>query len=145
MRRGFYIVLMVMLVLRGLAGTAMAAGVMPVPHQQVPACAQGDGNAHGAVALAVPSTHHHVGASEQAGGQDPFAAPEAAHSHVSTSCAAQEHHSTACSACDICHSTMLDAPRAPTPVFSPAGVALPLPGAPFDSAPTALALKPPIA
>jgi len=48
-------------------------------------------------------------------------------------------------ACEICHSAMLDVPAALTPVHQPPGPLRALSAAPFDSAPAALAIKPPIA
>lgn len=125
MRRGLYILMMVVLVLRGLTGTAMAAGVLPpltpveAPHAQHQA--------------QEPSHHHDE------------ATTTAACDGSTAGCEAHEHHTAACSACEICHSAMLDAPAAPTPGRLSPGLQQPLTTAQFDSAPVALAIKPPIA
>jgi hypothetical protein len=148
MRRGLYFVLMMVLVLRGLAGTAMAAGVLPpLPahgaeqhkgqqHHQGAADAQPD--AESLMGTADPETSSHHG-------------PQAAHtSHaacdVATSgCAAQGHHAATCSACEICHSAMLDVPALLSLLPATTSVLLARGADPFDSAPAALAIKPPIA
>lgn len=169
MRRGLSLLLMVVLVLRGLTGTAMAAGVLP-PLQPAAAAhshIQADA-AH--AAPHTPAEAHQVPSSAPGGPQPPestAAEPEADHDHHdhdhdhasaapagvdmaacdggSTGCAAHDHHASACSACEICHSAMLDVPTALTPAHQPPGPLRALSAAPFDSAPAALAIKPPIA
>ena len=116
MRRSLYFVLMVVLVLRGLTGTAMAAGILPT----------------------LPATglaHHQA-----------LAASSACDDSSATGCAAHEHHASTCSACEICHSAMLDAPPAPAqaPVLA-TGAGLPAASARFESALPAPTIKPPIA
>lgn len=172
MRRGLSLLLMVVLVLRGLTGTAMAAGVLPplqpaaAAHSHIPADA-----AH--AAPHTPAEAHQVPSSAPGGPGGPqppestAAEPEADHDHHdhdhdhasaapagvdmaacdggSTGCAAHDHHASACSACEICHSAMLDVPTALTPAHQPPGPLRALSAAPFDSAPAALAIKPPIA
>ena len=182
MRRGLSLLLMVVLVLRGLTGTAMAAGVLPplqppaAPHShiqadtaraaphtpaeahQAPTAAHGAHGAHSA-----HGTHHGSPPPPESTATEPeadhdhhdhdhdhaLAAPAAADAVAcdgsSTGCAAHDHHASACSACEICHSAMLDVPAALTPVHQPPGPLRALGAAPFDSAPAALAIKPPIA
>ena len=178
MRRGFYFVLMVVLVLRGLAGTAMAAGALPpLPagaplvqgHSHHPAFNSAPAGAEAAPALhseavaPLPDAQAHGG---HPGTQAATAAPlsdqgspgvgDHTHPHAAqatppacdgsaASCAAHEHHAAACSACDICHSAMLHVPAALAPAAGATGSALPMGSAQFDSAPAALAIKPPIA
>lgn len=169
MRRGFYFLLMVVLVLRGLTGTAMAAGIVapllpagtalhteihqPMtdgtaprqgqghPHDQPATLAQADG-----LALTHDHAHHGTAAIEPA--IDHPASHSAACLDHGTSCpphSGHDHHSASCSACEICHSAMLGLPASLTPAPLPAGALLPLASAQFDSAPAALAIKPPIA
>ena len=155
MRRGLSLLLMVVLVLRGLAGTAMAAGALP-PLQPLDAAhahlqsqlpqSHHQGTTFGAAAT---SDHHH--ASEQSGhGRDGVheraaTAMTATCDSTPASCAAHPQHSGACSACEICHSAMLDVPATLIPSHRPPGPLHALTAAQFDSAPAALAIKPPIA
>lgn len=129
MRRGLFVFLMMVLVLRGLTGTAMAAGLVPplapleAPHAQML------DHGHGEAASAA---HTPLAAAAQC-------------TESSDHCAQPGHHASACSACEICHSAMLTPPAPPAQATPPAGHARPLASAPFDSAPAALAIKPPIA
>ena len=167
MRRGFFFLLMVVLVLRGLTGTAMAAGIvaplLPAgPTQHTGAhqpMAEGMGHDHSRVldhsatvvqaedsAPADAQAHHGSPAAEPA--LDHSASHAAACQYHGTGCPTHsdhEHHSASCSACEICHSAMLGLPASLTPASLPAGALLPLASAQFDSAPAALAIKPPIA
>lgn len=153
MRRSFFFLLMVVLVLRGLTGTAMAAGmVAPL----LPA-----GPAHQAMAPHHGHQGHQAAAAhkEQAegiahhghDGHHMHHAAEAAASHAiacqdaSAPGAGPDHHSASCSACEICHSAMLGLPASLTPPPLPAAALLPQAAAPFDSVPAALTIKPPIA
>lgn len=140
MRRSLYFVLMVVLVLRGLTGTAMAAGILPTlpatgaAHHQALAAEEHGGGHHGAhadMALTEDGPAHAVGCDDTAS---------------TTGCAAHEHHASTCSACEICHSAMLDAPpaSAQAPVLA-TGAGLPAASARFESALPAPAIKPPIA
>ena len=162
MRRGFFFLLMVVLVLRGLTGTAMAAGIvaplLPAgPAQHTGAhqpMAQGMGHDH-----SHPHDHSATPAQADAHAHHGSPAAEPAIDHTTTSHAAacqdhgtgcpthsdHDHHSASCSACEICHSAMLGLPASLTPAPLPAGALLPLASAQFDSAPAALAIKPPIA
>lgn len=175
MRRGLSILLMLVLVLRGLTGTAMAAGVLPP--LQPPGAQHGHIQADTAHAPAEAQTApsgahgaHHGAPSNHQPSKAPATEPENGHGHdfdhdhdhdhasaapasadvaacdgSTAGCAAHEHHATACSACEICHSAMLDVPAALTPAHLPTGPQRPLTSAQFDSAPAALAIKPPIA
>lgn len=173
MRRGLSLLLMVVLVLRGLTGTAMAAGVLPplqspaTPHSYIHAdtgraaphtpaeARQAPSAAHGthhgsppppeSTATEPEAEHDHHDHDHDHALAAPAAADVAACDGASTGCAAHEHHASACSACEICHSAMLDVPAALTPVHQPPGPLHALSAAPFDSAPAALDIKPPIA
>ena len=132
MRRGLFFVLMVVLVLRGLTGTAMAAGVLPplaltqatAAHQHDDAAAQhaihDDASRH--------STASDLGSHCQ---------------EASAECHPHEH--ATCSACEICHSAMLAAPGATTTATRLPSAHLRHTTAPLHNAPAALLIKPPIA
>ena len=168
MRRGFFFLLMVVLVLRGLTGTAMAAGIVapllpagPAQHTAVHQLVA-EGMAHDyshphdhSATLAQAEDSAPAGAHAHHGSQ--AAEPAIDHTTASHAAACQdhgtgcpthsdhEHHSASCSACEICHSAMLGLPASLTPASLPAGALLPLASAQFDSALAALAIKPPIA
>lgn len=131
MRRGLFFVLMVVLVLRGLTGTAMAAGVLPpLVLTQVAAAHQHD-----------TATQHvtHDDASHHSTAADP-----ASHcTEASAECHPHEH--ATCSACEICHSAMLAAPGVSPNVPRLPGAHLRHTPAPLHNAPAALLIKPPIA
>ena len=93
---------------------------------------------------------HHDHDHDHDHGQAPLAADlHAAACHGAASdagpCAAQDHHASTCSACEICHSAMLEAPTAVTPSSMPQRGTLPRALARFDSAPLSQAIRPPIA
>ena len=143
MRRSLYFMLMVVLVLRGLTGTAMAAGVLaplsPIAgaqHQQAPLPV--DAQAHS-------SMHGVYDASEHAHSAAVSAAVAASCDSASTSCAEHDHHASTCSACGLCHSAMLEAPAMLAQAQHSSSTTLSAACAQFDSAPAALAIKPPIA
>lgn len=174
MRRIFPLVLMLLLVLRGLLGTAMAAGMLPVLPASGPAhsaeAAQpllqlhpahspdGTGNAGSPVLTATAAaplgmvlhTLHaaaatpHGMAPEPAPGLHPPCAGAAPAACDGTS---PEHaHSPLCSACEICHSALLaPPPPAAVPHGVSAGQAQTGASDRFASAAAALAIKPPIA
>ena len=147
MRRILSLLLMLLLVLRGLVGTAMAAGMVPVllpadgPPQPMMQSVQQQAHsvhqAHASDALAAATQ-----APDQGTTHTPCADP------ASGPCgdAATHAHSPLCSACEICHSVLLVPPlwgsNLPRPVASEVQ-----PGATarFASAAAALAIKPPIA
>lgn len=143
MRRGFALVLMVVLVLRGLVGTAMAAGVLPPVLPQVPAAVQhmhahDQGHAHERLHQqdAGPSAKHPA---------EPLAAAHGcADEGGAGSCAVHDHQSGTCSACEICHAAMLGTVAATVGAQSLPSRALPAARARFDSAPFEQAIKPPI-
>ena len=132
MRRGLFFILMVVLVLRGLTGTAMAAGVLPplaltqatAAHQHDDAAAQhaihDDASRH--------STASDLGSHCQ---------------EASAECHPHEH--ATCSACEICHSAMLAAPGVSTTAARLPGAHLRHTPAPLHNSPAALLIKPPIA
>ena len=143
MRRILSLLLMLLLVLRGLVGTAMAAGMVPADslaqpvQQSVQQQAHSVHQAHASDALAAATQ-----APDQGTTHTPCADP------ASGPCgdAATHAHSPLCSACEICHSMLLVTPQwgsnLPHPVASEVQ-----PGATarFTSASAALAIKPPIA
>ena len=143
MRRILSLLLMLLLVLRGLVGTAMAAGMVPADslaqpvQQSVQQQAHSVHQAHASDALAAATQ-----APDQGTTHTPCADP------ASGPCgdAATHAHSPLCSACEICHSVLLVPPlwgsNLPRPVASEVQ-----PGATarFASAAAALAIKPPIA
>ena len=162
MRRSLHLLLMFVLILRGLAGTAMAAGVLP---PLLPAGSQ-HAQAHGfhtsQVDVPEPIAHVHApdtvdlaaDANDAKGlkeGHAGHGARTAATSQCNGECLdspagpGHGHQSTACSACEICHSAMLDVVLPALPVIASVGSGSPLARVPFVSAPTALAIKPPIA
>ena len=164
MRRSFYFVLMVVLVLRGLTGTAMAAGVLAPLHPGGPEYLEAQSHAGHRAAPAEPEGNAiQPTAHSSAGGHDPHSvhAADAVHdpfAHAVTAetavmspgdgdiagCAGDDHHVTTCSACDICHAAMLEALIASTPAHRALGGAPPTASAAFHSAAAALAIKPPI-
>ena len=125
-------------------GTAMAAGVVPpLPIQFVQTVQK--------AAPATPTAHasaiagHSGYALHATLGDDHHATgPVNCHDAPTSECGPHEH-SPSCADCDICHSAMLGLPASLTPAPLPAGALLPLASAQFDSAPAALAIKPPIA
>lgn len=150
MRRSLSLLLMLVLVLRGLAGTAMAAGVLP------PAAAHG-GMHSGQPAFSAPAppAHHHASSHARAeaahphghhGGADAEAMgrPTCEGSGIGGTCT-DEHHAATCSACEICHAAMLNVPSVHIPGHRPPGALRVLAAAPFESAAPARAIKPPIA
>lgn len=137
MRRFVSTCLVLLLVLRGLVGSAMAAGMVPMLAPVIPAAASSGDMAKAA------SDHDHA---VHGGAADHTACAEmaAADGHCPAA-ASHADHAGGCSACDICHSAML----------TPHGLHLSLPvpsqtgpwraPARFSSAPMAPAINPPIA
>ena len=160
MRRALSLLLITFLVLRGLVGTAMAAGMLPpvaVAHSNAMGAQMGEA-AHGGphAEAAHPSDHHgamdhaaaqaaHCGDSEEGEGHGhSHCASTAAATPAPTSTCADGHGST-CTVCEICHATMV-LPAAPPAAQGPAPTAAIARAvrAPAN-APVALARKPPIA
>lgn len=132
MRRGLFFILMVVLVLRGLTGTAMAAGVLPPL----------------ALTQAATAHQHAADAAQHATHDDPSHHSTAADlgnhcADASADCHPHEH--ATCSACEICHSAMLAAPGVSPNVPRLPGAHLRHTPAPLHNAPAALLIKPPIA
>ena len=175
MRRIFPLVLMLLLVLRGLVGTAMAAGMMPAggPAHSAeaaqpllhpahspdsPGNAGNAGNAGSPVLTAtaaaplgmVVHTLHAAAANPHGMAPEPAPGlhpPCAGAAPAACDGTSPDHaHSPLCSACEICHSALL-AP--PPPAAVPHGVSAGQVQAGasdrFASAAAALAIKPPIA
>lgn len=138
MRRILSLVLVVMLVLRGLMGTAMAAGVMPtLPVQAV----QG-----ALLQMQASPADNHAGYAMHAdhGGAQQSAAPASCHDTPANGCSPHEH-SPSCADCDICHSAMLAPPVLPGQPLHLRGVVRPADSVPFASVQAARTIKPPIA
>lgn len=140
MRRFLSLALMLLLVLRGLMGTAMAAGVVPALPATGPAAHGQHAQAHGAA----PTGPAHAALHADAGGPHGGMAQAACHGATSPGCETSAH-SPACSACDICHSALLAPPTLAAPSTRASGAVRPGATAPFASAQAALAIKPPIA
>ncbi|EJE51740.1 hypothetical protein PMI14_03602 [Acidovorax sp. CF316] len=152
MRRGplFYL-LMVVLVLRGLVGTAMAAGMVPMQHPAPAAVAQ-------AAAADHHGQHDHAAAGEAAHAGDHGSSMQGGHHAAteaatlacdgstpgSTGCATHHQHAN-CTACEICHTALMEPPAMPAAPLPLVAGAAPAAATPFDSATAALAIKPPIA
>ena len=165
MHRALSLLLITFLVLRGLVGTAMAAGMLPpvaLAHSQVVAAQtgaqMGEEAAHAGphAEAAHPSGHHgamdhtaaqaaHCDDSEEGDGHDhTHCASATASTPAPTSTCADGHGST-CTVCEICHATMV-LPAAPSAAQGPAPTAAIARAVRTPAnAPVALAHKPPIA
>ena len=132
MRRGLFFILMVVLVLRGLTGTAMAAGVLP------PLALTHAATAHQHAADAAQhATHDDASHHSTAADLGNHCADASAECHP--------HEHATCSACEICHSAMLAAPGVSTTAARLPSAHLRHTPAPLHNAPAALLIKPPIA
>ncbi len=160
MRRALSLLLITFLVLRGLVGTAMAAGMLPpmaLAHSNVMAAQMGEA-AHGGPHADAVHPSGHQGAMDHTAGQaahcddsekgdghahTPCASTTAATPAPTSTCA--DGHGNTCTVCEICHATMVlpaapPAAQGPTPTAAIArAVRTPA------NAPVALAHKPPIA
>ena len=144
MRRILSLALVVMLVLRGLMGTAMAAGVVPpLPIQSVQTVQK--------AAPATPTAHasaiagHPGHALHATPGDDHHATgPVNCHDAPTSECGPHEH-SPSCADCDICHSAMLAPPALPAPPLHLRGAVRSADSVPFASVQAARTIKPPIA
>lgn len=157
MRRCLSAFLILLLVLRGLVGSAMAAGLVPMLAPAGPStsttvsAAQAPGTphaaAHGPQARYNPHAHHGAAAAPAV---DHASATHPCGLHTAASAdgacpAPADGASGPCAACEICHSAMLTPPAlalalAPAPQTGPARLA-----ARYANAPRAPAIKPPIA
>lgn len=146
MRRGplFYL-LMVVLVLRGLMGTAMAAGMLPMQHGPGAVVQAAAADHHGQHEHAAPSEASHAGEHGVHHGNTE-ATPMACDGSTpgSANCATHNQHAN-CTACEICHTALMEPPAMPTAPLPLLAGAAPAAATPFDSATAALAIKPPIA
>ena len=138
MRRILSLALVVMLVLRGLMGTAMAAGVMPTLPVQAVQSAMLQMQASSAESHAEHTLHAEHGDAHQA------AAPASCHDTPANGCNPHEH-SPACADCDICHSAMLAPPTLPAQPLHLRGAVRSANSVPFASVQAARTIKPPIA
>ena len=150
MRRGLSFILVLLLVLRGLLGDAMAMGAAPVPQPAAPAHHHAPSDPdRGVHALMGHEAVHPQQAAGHADHADHVPVHEAAADACAPSASAQDadcghEHGPACSACGICHSALYT-PDLPVPPQALASTALrPLGGERFASAPAALLIKPPI-
>lgn len=158
MRRPLSIVLVLLLVLRGLLGDAMAMGAAPVMSALAPAAAS-------VPALAPASAlHHHAPEIAQEIAQSPdgpeqhhaaHAADHASHVEHSAGCAPQasghpggscgEHeHGPSCTLCGICHSALFTPGQIGSDGAAPAAPLRPQGSTRFVSATKLQAIKPPI-
>ena len=142
MRRSFFMFLMMVLILRGLTGTAMAAGVLAPLASGGLHCAQVQNHHHEPVDALDASSHHQVqSATHVALAADTFEPGQGSTGR----CGPDGQHAGTCSACEICHSAML-VPSAPSHLAAePLEHIRPQASARFHSAPAALCIKPPIA
>lgn len=144
MRRGplFYL-LMVVLVLRGLVGTAMAAGMGPMQHPAPAPVAQtalaDHHGQHGDHAAAADAGTH----ADHAAADAPLQACDGS-APGNAGCATHSQHAN-CTACEICHTALMEPPALPAGLPRLAAGTAPAAATPFDSATAALAIKPPIA
>lgn len=144
MRRILSLALVVMLVLRGLMGTAMAAGVVPpLPIQSVQTvqkAAPATPTAHASAIAGHPGHALHA----TLGDDHHAAAPVNCHDTPTSECGPHEH-SPSCADCDICHSAMLAPPALPAPPLHLRGAVRSADSVPFASVQAARTIKPPIA
>lgn len=147
MRRILSLALVVMLVLRGLMGTAMAAGVVPpLPIQSVQTvqkAAPATPTAH-ASAIAGHSGHSGHALHATLGDDHHATGPVNCHDTPTSECGPHEH-SPSCADCDICHSAMLAPPALPAPPLHLRGAVRSADSVPFASVQAARTIKPPIA
>jgi hypothetical protein len=138
MRRILSLALMVMLVLRGLMGTAMAAGIVPTLPVQAVQGATLQMQASPAENHAAHTMHAHHGDGPHA------AAPTNCHDSPANGCSPHAHSPT-CADCDICHSAMLAPPALPAHTLHLRGAVRSADTVPFASVQTARTINPPIA
>ena len=155
MRRPLSIVLVLLLVLRGLLGDAMAMGAAPVMGVPAPAVALASDSAlhHHAPEIAQsPDSHerHPAHATEQ-----PSHPSHTSHAEHSADCSPQagspagggcgEHeHGPSCTLCGICHSALFTPGQIDSDGPAPAAALRPRGSARFASAAKLQAIKPPI-
>ncbi|MPM87556.1 hypothetical protein SDC9_134656 [bioreactor metagenome] len=106
MRRVFSTLLVLMLVLRGLLGDAMAMGVMPVAVHANHAAVMARGDAQDTQAMVHDETNMGHHASVSAGSQRHCADGDGFSAQHCAGGDSQVHHTATCSACDICNSSL---------------------------------------
>lgn len=145
LRGPLFYLLMVVLVLRGLMGTAMAAGMLPMQHGPAAVVQAAAADHHGQHDhTSTTDAAHAAGHGSGHGGTD--AAPPACDVSApgSANCATHNQHAN-CTACEICHTALMEPPAMPAAPLPLLAGAAPAAATPFDSATAALAIKPPIA
>lgn len=151
MRRGLFLLLIVLTALRGLAGPAMAAShVGPATVESAASVAHA---VHAAAGSAAPSAAHHSAAAPKTDASAPGCHGASAQHGDATgtaNCAAHDgggaaHPHAACADCEICHTAVAAPPAGPGAVLAAAGPAPDRHSTRFASAPAAQAIKPPIA
>lgn len=158
MRRPLSIVLVLLLVLRGLLGNAMAMGAAPVMSALAPSAASAPASA------AASALHHHVPEIAQspdsheqhhAAHAADHGSDHASHAEHSAGCAPQagghpggscgEHeHGPSCTLCGICHSALFTPGQIGSDGTAPATALHPQGSTRFASAAKLQAIKPPI-
>ncbi len=136
MPRALSLMLVVLLVLRGLLGDAMAMGISAAPVAGAAPMAL----AHGATGHAPRPAQAH----EQGGAPADAAAPACTAGEGADAGACSHAAGLACSACGICHSTLFTTALLVPPQPLPRVALHPLRRTPFASAAVARATKPPI-
>lgn len=142
MRRPLSIVLVLLLVLRGLLGDAMAMGAAPVMGVPAPAVASASDSA----------LHHHAPEIAQSPGSHER---HPAHAEHSADCSSQagglaggscgEHeHGPSCTLCGICHSALFTPGQIGSDGAAPSAALRPQGSVRFASAAKLQAIKPPI-
>lgn len=160
MLRGFHFLMMLVLVLRGLSGTAMAAGMVPPSKPCAALAAQGTAQVAGQAHQAAGHGHapqpldegmphaaaHALGHGGQAAKAPCHGADHAgcAHADPERMTFGQAQGDSTCCACDICHSAMLALPIVLADAPARKGASLPDASARFLSAIATLAFEPPI-
>ena len=141
MRRPLSIVLVLLLVLRGLLGNAMAMGAAPVqaPLSQ-PSPTASQLHHHTPQALELADAAYHAGHSAHAV-QD---AGCALHSSSHSGNCAEHEHGPSCTLCGICHSALSTPGQLPEGALSPVSALRPQGSERFASAAKLQAIKPPI-
>lgn len=145
MRRILPWTFVLLLVLRGLLGSAMAAGsvpAFPVPVPVLAASAAAPGTPLQAHIPTADHASHGADAGQPGHGPDGAALP-ACQAAAGPDCPAHIHPPT-CTDCDICHTALLAPSALSAPPAHTTGPVRPLGSAPFASAQAAPALKPPI-
>lgn len=147
MRRYLSLLLIAFLVLRGLVGTAMAAGMLPpaaITHSNAVAAQAGHHSDHGNHGVDMASHASH-GCAHDHKSEDHASCTHEVSTAQTASASCSDGHGGTCAACEICHSfVLLPAAVAPPQMPAPAAAMERTVQTPAN-APLALAHKPPIA